>query len=164
MPVPLCSIARKKSFRTVFCSSSAAPALPASVVAITSVSIPYTAWSAANPAQAGAVRGDPRGPGGPPHHQISVSRIFPGFRVLDQEAGMKRLLDRIGELWCIYMHGSAMWPIRGRYLCAVCLREYPVPFEGPVARSNNVVPISHRSPDSAKVREKAMPAPNSIPA
>lgn len=80
---------------------------------------------------------------------------------------MKRLLDRIGELWCINVHRSAMWPMRGRYRCAVCLREYPVPFEA-VERPNNVFPIGagvrRRSPEPARVRETATPAPNSIPA
>jgi hypothetical protein len=82
---------------------------------------------------------------------------------------MKRLLDRIGELWCINVHRSTMWPVRGRYRCGVCLREYPVQFEGLhevlVERPNNVFPIvRRRSPDLERVREKAMPAPNSIPA
>jgi len=81
---------------------------------------------------------------------------------------MKRLLDRIGELWCITVHRSAMWPVHGRYRCAVCLREYPVQFEVTPelagGRPNNVFPISRRSADSARVRETAMPAPNSIPA
>jgi hypothetical protein len=75
---------------------------------------------------------------------------------------MKRLMDRIAELWCSYMHRSTMWPIQGRYRCAVCLREYPVPFEA-VERPNNVFPI-RRLPDLARVRETARPAPNSIPA
>jgi hypothetical protein len=75
---------------------------------------------------------------------------------------MNRLLDRIGELWCIGMHRSTMWPVQGRYRCAVCLREYPVQFEM-AARPNNVVPI-RRLPDVARVRETATPAPSSIPA
>jgi hypothetical protein len=75
---------------------------------------------------------------------------------------MKRLLDRIGELWCINVHRSAMWPVKGRYRCAVCLRQYPVQFEI-VERPNNVFPI-RRLPDLARVRETATPAPNSIPA
>ena len=81
---------------------------------------------------------------------------------------MKRLLDRIGEWWCIHMHRSAMWPIRGQYRCAVCLREYPVVFESwperAVERPNNVLPITRRLPDAARVRETATPEPNSIPA
>jgi len=24
------------------------------------------------------------------------------------------------------MHSNAMWPIHGRYICRVCLREYPI--------------------------------------
>lgn len=80
---------------------------------------------------------------------------------------MKRLLDRIGELWCINVHRSAMWPMRGRYRCAVCLREYPVQFEG-AERPTNVVTIGvsvrRRSPEPARVHETATHAPNSIPA
>ena len=49
---------------------------------------------------------------------------------------MTRLLDRMEELWCRYMHDHAMWPINGRYLCGVCLREYPVQFEGPEPHSH----------------------------
>ena len=76
---------------------------------------------------------------------------------------MNRLLDRIRELWCIHVHRSAMWPVRGRYRCAVCLHEYPVPFE---MHRNNVLPITvrRRVPDSAIVRETATHEPNSIPA
>jgi len=91
---------------------------------------------------------------------------------------MSRLLDRISEFWCIYVHRSAMWPIRGKYRCAVCLREYVVGFESSpdlaAGRPNNVFPIPvgvdarsavrRRLPDSARVRETATPAPNSIPA
>ena len=28
------------------------------------------------------------------------------------------------------MHTRAMWPIHGKYVCQVCLREYPVEWEG----------------------------------
>ena len=42
---------------------------------------------------------------------------------------MRQLWDQLGEFWCTTMHSSVMWPRRGRYQCAVCLREYPVPFE-----------------------------------
>ena len=80
---------------------------------------------------------------------------------------MNRLLDRIRELWCIHVHRSAMWPVRGRYRCAVCLHEYPVPFE---MHRNNVLPITvgqavrRRLPDSAIARETAKREPSSIPA
>jgi hypothetical protein len=79
---------------------------------------------------------------------------------------MNRLLKKIGELWCTNVHRSAMWPVRGRYLCAVCLREYPVLFEKAVVElPNNVFPIVRRRlADSGRVRETAMPAQNSIPA
>jgi hypothetical protein len=98
----------------------------------------------------------------------SMSQISPGLRVPLQGGDMKRLLDRIGELWCINVHRSAMWPVRGQYRCAVCLREYPVKFESSqevaATRPNNVFPITRRLPDAGRVRETATPAPNSIPA
>jgi hypothetical protein len=79
---------------------------------------------------------------------------------------MKRLLERIVEWWCINVHRSAMWPVKGQYRCAVCLRQYQVSFENAteIERPNNVFPITRRLPDPARVRETARPAPNSIPA
>jgi hypothetical protein len=50
---------------------------------------------------------------------------------LVQEGEMKRILDRVEELWCMSVHSQTMWPYKGRYQCGVCLREYPVPFEQP---------------------------------
>ncbi len=44
---------------------------------------------------------------------------------------MKKILDRVEEIWCTSMHARTMWPFRGHYTCGVCLREYPVPFERP---------------------------------
>ena len=91
---------------------------------------------------------------------------------------MRDLLARLGELWCIYVHQSAMWPMNGKYRCAICLREYAVPFEtrpAPVIEHpRNVLPIEAgaearssvrlRLHDSARSPEKATHAPNSIPA
>jgi hypothetical protein len=37
--------------------------------------------------------------------------------------------NRIAELWCKKMHNQAMWPMHGKYICPVCLREYPVAWE-----------------------------------
>jgi hypothetical protein len=34
----------------------------------------------------------------------------------------------IGELWCSVMHDSPRWPIHDHYECAVCGRQYPVPW------------------------------------
>jgi hypothetical protein len=42
---------------------------------------------------------------------------------------MRQLLNQLGELWCTTMHTSVMWPIRGRYQCSTCHREYAVSFE-----------------------------------
>jgi hypothetical protein len=41
---------------------------------------------------------------------------------------MRKILQQVQKFWCINMHGELMWPFRGRYMCRVCLREYPVPF------------------------------------
>lgn len=35
---------------------------------------------------------------------------------------MRALLN----LWCRLTHGTPMQPIRGKYICRVCLREFPV--------------------------------------
>jgi hypothetical protein len=42
------------------------------------------------------------------------------------------MLNWIAETWCKTMHKGPMWPIHGRYTCSECLREYTVPWEGPV--------------------------------
>ena len=44
-------------------------------------------------------------------------------------AEMSKWVDRLERLWCARMHGRPMWPVRGRYQCPVCLREFPVQFE-----------------------------------
>ena len=42
---------------------------------------------------------------------------------------MRDFIDRVQGLWCESMHERTMWPIHGKYRCAVCLREYAVGFE-----------------------------------
>jgi len=42
---------------------------------------------------------------------------------------MNNWMERIAEFWCASMHGTPMWPARGRYECRVCHRTYPVRFE-----------------------------------
>jgi hypothetical protein len=39
------------------------------------------------------------------------------------------MLKWIQEAWCKRVHRRAMWPIKGKYICARCLREYPVKWE-----------------------------------
>ena len=39
------------------------------------------------------------------------------------------MLKWIQEAWCKQVHGRAMWPIKGKYICPQCLREYPVKWE-----------------------------------
>jgi hypothetical protein len=38
-------------------------------------------------------------------------------------------IERLGDLWCKYMHTAMTWPIHGHYLCRTCHREYAVPWE-----------------------------------
>ena len=40
--------------------------------------------------------------------------------------------NRISAIWCQKLHGKAMWPIHGKYICPRCLREHRVTWEGPV--------------------------------
>jgi hypothetical protein len=44
---------------------------------------------------------------------------------------MKNWMERLERFWCAKMHGRPMWPVHGRYQCAICLREFPVAFEHP---------------------------------
>lgn len=37
---------------------------------------------------------------------------------------MGRVLDRIADLWCQFMHEEIMWPSHGRYKCLTCGRQY----------------------------------------
>ena len=38
------------------------------------------------------------------------------------------LVNKLSELWCLFMHDSTMWPIHGRYQCGDCGRIYQVPW------------------------------------
>lgn len=37
-------------------------------------------------------------------------------------------VDKLGAVWCRFMHNAPMWPIHGYYECGVCGRNYPVPW------------------------------------
>jgi hypothetical protein len=41
------------------------------------------------------------------------------------------MFERIATLWCKRAHTRSMWPIHGRYICAQCLRQHPVAWDGP---------------------------------
>jgi len=41
-------------------------------------------------------------------------------------------LERLGVLWCTFMHNAPTWPIHGQYECRTCGRHYRVPWAGPV--------------------------------
>jgi hypothetical protein len=44
---------------------------------------------------------------------------------------MKALWTSIASVWCQMMHPSPMWPVKGKYRCPTCMREYSVPWEEP---------------------------------
>lgn len=37
--------------------------------------------------------------------------------------------ELIGLWLCRWTHPKPLWPIHGYYICRVCLRRYPVPWE-----------------------------------
>jgi len=43
---------------------------------------------------------------------------------------INRITNRLGYLWCDYMHNSPMWPIHGQYECRICGRRRSVPWAG----------------------------------
>lgn len=40
-------------------------------------------------------------------------------------------VEKLGELWCGFMHDSPRWPIHGQYECGQCGRRHPVPWAQP---------------------------------
>lgn len=54
--------------------------------------------------------------------------------------------NRISEVWCQTVHGNAMWPIHGKYVCPQCLREYRVAWEGPVRATEYADPSLRNVP------------------
>jgi len=46
------------------------------------------------------------------------------------------MMNWIRTTWCRSMHDGAMWPIKGKYICRRCLREYPVAWEGPATAAD----------------------------
>jgi hypothetical protein len=42
-------------------------------------------------------------------------------------------VEKLGSLWCRYLHAAVMWPIHGHYNCRVCYRQYPVLWESTYA-------------------------------
>lgn len=49
-----------------------------------------------------------------------------GERKLTDPSQTGSWLERIGRLWCRFLHDAAMWPIHGTYECRVCHRRYGV--------------------------------------
>jgi hypothetical protein len=48
--------------------------------------------------------------------------------MLEQRQFRPNPFERLGAQWCRIMHGSPMWPVRGRYRCRACGRSYVVPW------------------------------------
>jgi len=40
-----------------------------------------------------------------------------------------KMLERLRAQWCREFHTRTTWPVRGRYACLECGREYSVPWE-----------------------------------
>ena len=40
------------------------------------------------------------------------------------------MFEWIARRWCRGVHTRPMWPIHGQYICAQCLRQYPVAWDG----------------------------------
>jgi hypothetical protein len=38
-------------------------------------------------------------------------------------------IDRLSNLWCVFMHDAPSWPIHGHYTCKVCGRRHSVGWE-----------------------------------
>jgi hypothetical protein len=43
-----------------------------------------------------------------------------------ERVNLSERMNRIGDLWCEFMHAAPMWPIHGQYECATCGRRRPV--------------------------------------
>ena len=48
----------------------------------------------------------------------------------DQALSWQPPSGRLGNIWCVLMHQSPMWPIHGQYECRTCGRHHPVPWAG----------------------------------
>lgn len=49
--------------------------------------------------------------------------------ITELHRGLKVIRDLLSVSWCRVFHQDIHRPFRGYYTCAVCLREYPVPWE-----------------------------------
>ncbi len=48
--------------------------------------------------------------------------------LLEEKTMLGTIANRLGTAWCRLMHGHVTWPVRGRYSCATCGRQYSVPW------------------------------------
>ena len=60
-------------------------------------------------------------------------------------ATVSSLISKVGDVWCELMHDDITWPVDGHYNCKICLREYPVQWNGSEAAQAQApvsVPVS----------------------
>lgn len=74
------------------------------------------------------------------------------------------MFQLIGELWCKAVHTQTMWPVNGNYLCAKCLRRYPVAWESKTATPGNRSFALPRPAKDSRSTVKLMPRPVGNPA
>ncbi len=51
------------------------------------------------------------------------------------------MVERVLKFWCRHFHRALLRPARGKYLCAKCLRAWPVPWEQPTADKHTLVGV-----------------------
>ena len=56
------------------------------------------------------------------------------------------MVEKILVAWCRRMHKAALWPMHGKYTCARCLRQHPVPWD---VRQPIVMPLRRPRPAQA---------------
>ena len=41
------------------------------------------------------------------------------------------MFESVLRWWCRAMHNNVLYPVHGKYICGVCLRQWPVPWAEP---------------------------------
>lgn len=60
--------------------------------------------------------------------------------------------EKLGTLWCTFIHNSPMWPIHGQYECRTCGRHYPVPWAQNEPGRARVIPMTAESGRAQQAR------------
>ncbi len=71
-------------------------------------------------------------------------------------------MSKIGEWWCRLFHNELMRPVGGVYRCRACLREFPVPWEQPHARTEAPVHVGMARERLAPAAALARPHPVAV--